>query len=174
MKLRFAWAGLLVLALAACGGGDDPAPADTGNNQNTGGNNTGGNNNTGGSTFTPPGTTTAGTVNAGLAGSYSLHYFKGTSEGCTTHCSFTEGQAVAVTVSADGKLSIAGKELTNPFYRSFGGQPNTFEVIWLDADAKVEYALSDNKTPHFNEINVGDASRPTNAAGVPTFLGQIR
>lgn len=130
----------------------------------TGGSNPGG--------TTPGGTTSPATVNAALAGAYSLVFKKGGGSGCGTVCSYTDGQTVDVTVHADGRLVIGALSLSNPFYRSYGGQPNLHEVIWLDSANNIEYALSDNAEPHFNEINVGNVA--TASGGVPGFIGQIR
>ena len=49
---------------------------------------------------------------------------------------------LTVVIGSDGSLSIPGKVLTNPFHRNFGSGPHTPEIIWLDAAANVEYALS--------------------------------
>jgi hypothetical protein len=122
-----------------------------------------------GSTSLQSGGGTPATVNAALAGTYQL-VFDGD---CAGRCGFSNGQAVTVTVHADGRLAVGSLELANPFHRDFGAGPHLPEAIWLDAQARVEYALSDNSKGVFNEINVGDASRPQ-PAGFPFFLGQLR
>ena len=55
------------------------------------------------------------------------------------------------------------------------GSAHTPEVHWADPDSSIEYALTDNDTGTFNEINVGAASRPNDFGGtqLPTFLGQL-
>ena len=70
-------------------------------------------------------------------------------------------------------LSLPGKTLSNPYFRILQGSttPHTPEIIWRDGN--IEYALTNNDSGTFNEINVGDISAPT-AAGLPKFLGQIR
>ena len=70
-------------------------------------------------------------------------------------------------------LSLPGKTLTNPYFRILQGSttPHTPEIIWRDGN--IEYALTNNDSGTFNEINVGDISAPT-SAGLPKFLGQIR
>jgi hypothetical protein len=52
-----------------------------------------------------------------------------------------------------------------------GGTTYDTEIVWRDGD--LVYALSDNTTGVFNEINVGDDSDRSNA-GFPAFLGQLR
>jgi hypothetical protein len=124
------------------------------------------------SSVQPNGTTSAATLNPALAGTRALKFF-GNTAGCGASCTFTEGQSLAVTVHADGRLSLPGLELSNPFQRHFGASPNTAEIIWLDATRNTEYALSHNGTGVFNEINVGNANSPQ-SYGVPAFIGQIR
>ncbi|WP_348673859.1 choice-of-anchor U domain-containing protein [uncultured Abyssibacter sp.] len=114
------------------------------------------------------GVTTPGTINSALVGSYTLTYHEAASGG-----PFSDGDTVNVTVAADGRLTVPAGTFGSPFYRSFGGTPNTAEIIWLDAGAQIEYALSDNNSGNFNEINIGDASQPQ-GSGVPAFLGQLR
>ncbi len=122
------------------------------------------------------GGTTPATINAALVNTYNLKFYAGGGEGCSggTVCPYSEGQDVPVVVNGDGTLSIPGKVLTNPYYRSYGSGPHLPEIIWLDAATNLEYALSDNEGGTFNEINVGDASRPQGPFGTPVFLGQIR
>jgi hypothetical protein len=122
----------------------------------------------------PNGDTTAATINPALVATYNLHFFKGSGSGCGTLCSFTEGQAVTAVVSANGSLTVAGKVLGSPFFRKFGGVPNSAEVIWLDSSANIEYALTNNTTGVVNEINVGNAAIAPPPSGVPGFIGQIR
>lgn len=118
---------------------------------------------------------TPATVAAALVGSYDLKFYAA-GAGCAgiTGCNFTDGQDVPVVVHGDGRLAIAGKVLTNPFYRNYGSGPHLYEVIWLDTETNLEYALSDNVEPHFNEINVADASQPQGPLNMPKFIGQIR
>lgn len=119
---------------------------------------------------------TPATVNAAVVNTYTLKFYAGGGEGCSggTTCPFDEGQDVPVVVSGDGSLSIAGKTLTNPFHRDLGNGPHLPEIIWLDAELGIEYALSNNESGEFREINVGDASRPQGPLGMPVYLGQIR
>ncbi len=119
------------------------------------------------------GTTSPATLNAALVGVYNLRFYVGGGDGCGSACAYSDGQDVPVSVGSDGSLSIPGKTLTNPFYRSYGAGPHLPEIIWLDAAAKVEYALTNNESGSFSEINVGDASTPQ-SLGVPRFLGQLR
>lgn len=120
------------------------------------------------------GSTVPATVNAALVGTHTLQFSAGGGAGCGSRCSYTEGQEVTVTVQADGGLAIPGKVLRNPFHRDFGsGMPHMPEIIWLDAEANIEYALSDNSTGTFNEINVGDAAQ-AGPSGLPAFIGQLR
>lgn len=125
-------------------------------------------------TFTSPGSsgggTTTASIHAALAGSYNLSFYKGSGAGCAgTGCTFTEGQAVSLSISGDNLNLPGGKVLTNPFYRN----GHTAEAIWLDAAAGIEYALTDNDSGTFSEINVGDGTHFT-PQGYPAFLGQIR
>lgn len=119
------------------------------------------------------GTTSPATVNAQFVGTRTL-VFSADGAGCGTVCNYTDGQSVSVTVTANNELVLPHKTLSNPFHRHYGGQAHLPEIIWLDAESNVEYALSDNSTGSFNEINVGDASNPQNASGIPGFIGQLR
>lgn len=120
------------------------------------------------------GSTVPATVHASLVGTRELQFSASSGAGCGSRCSYAEGQPVTVTVQSDGGLAIPGKVLRNPFHRDFGsGTPHMPEIIWLDAEANVEYALSDNTTGTFNEINVGDAAQP-GPFGLPAFIGQLR
>lgn len=127
-----------------------------------------------GGACSPAGETSPATVNALLAKSYSLKFFKGGGSGCGTVCSFADGDSISVVVAADGKLKVGSLELSNPVYRKFGGVANTAEAIWIDCTGKIEYALSDNKGGTFNEVNVGDTTKALGTSGVPGFIGQIR
>ncbi|KAF0807840.1 hypothetical protein A167_02815 [Alcanivorax sp. S71-1-4] len=118
------------------------------------------------------GGTSPATVHASLTGTYSLVFYAGGGEGCGNACDFIDEQAVSVVVGEDNTLSIDGTVLDNPYHRLFDGSPHLPEIIWRDGD--VEYALSSNDTGTFNEINVGDASRPQGPFGVPVFIGQLR
>lgn len=106
------------------------------------------------------------TVNAALAKTYSLNF----SGNCNGACSFVNGQNYSATVNSDSTLTIDGKTLTNPVRQKIGGAFNQTEIIW--SDGNLRYALSNNQTGLFNEINVGDASQPQ-AGGLPKFLGQL-
>lgn len=110
------------------------------------------------------GDTQPASVHASLAKSYSLK-FSGT---CGSECNFANGQTYTATV-AGNSLIINGKTLTNPVNQKVGGSFNLNEIIW--ADGNLRYALSNNQTGVFNEINVGDASQPV--SGLPKFLGQF-
>ena len=78
-------------------------------------------------------------------------------------------------MAADGKLTIGALVLSTPYYRKYGGVANKAEAIWIDCANNVEYALSDNSIPVFNEINVGDTTKPqAGGAGIPGFIGQMR
>ena len=156
-----------VTLLAACGGGGSGTTTAAATTTTTA--------TTTGGTCTPAGETVSATVNAALAKSYSLKFFKGSGSGCGTVCTYTEGGAVNVVLAAGGKLTVGTLELSSPFYRKFGGVANAAELIWSDCAAKVEYALTNNTSGTFNEINVGDTTKTTPGfVGVPGFIGQIR
>ncbi len=110
--------------------------------------------------------TQAATVHASLVKSYSL-VFEGN---CGTKCSFVDGQTYTATVGSDNSLIIASKTLTNPVNRKVSNAFNLVEIIWADGDLR--YALSNNQSGVFNEINVGDAANPQ-GTGAPGFLGQL-
>ena len=148
--------------LAACGGGGSGATATTTVATTTA------------AACTPAGETVAATINAALAKTYSLKFFKGSGSGCTTNCSYTEAGAVNVVVAAGGNLTVGTLELSSPYNRKFGGVANTAESIWIDCSAKIEYALTNNNSGTFNEINVGDTTKSAGTVGVPGFVGQIR
>ncbi|WP_339844121.1 hypothetical protein [uncultured Halopseudomonas sp.] len=122
----------------------------------------------------PPagGGTVAATINPQLVGNTTLIFKAGIGEGCGTLCSFTENQQVPVVVNADNSLVINGKTLTNPYYRLFSNTPNRAEIIWKDGN--IEYALTNNESGEFSEINIGDSARPNGPFNVPTFIGQLR
>lgn len=117
------------------------------------------------------GNTVTASLNASLAGTYNKVFY-GEGVGCGAACSFTEAQPVSFALSGN-VLSLPGKTLSNPYFRILQGAitPHTPEIIWRDGN--IEYALTDNNSGTFNEINVGDISAPT-SAGLPKFLGQIR
>ncbi|RYY64464.1 MAG: hypothetical protein EOO24_56210, partial [Comamonadaceae bacterium] len=127
-------------------------------------------------TFTaaPGGDTKPATVSADHVGTHDLVFKTGGGAGCAgTGCSYKDGDKLTFVVHGDGRLTLpGGKILTAPFNRSYGGTLNAHEIIWYDASAKIEYALSDNLGA-FNEINVGDLARPA-TGGLPRFLGQLR
>lgn len=110
------------------------------------------------------GDTEPATIHADLVGEYLLDY-----EASTTGGPFTDGETVTAIVTTASELQIAGKTLSDPFVRS----GNTAEIIWLDASDDIEYALTNNDSGTFNEINVGDASNPQSTSGIPGFLGQL-
>lgn len=129
--------------------------------------NGGGGGNTGG---TPNGNTTPATVNPVLVGTFDLTYSE-----ANPGAPFTDGQMVQVIVGSDNSLQLpGGTTLTNPFFRIFGSAANEAEVIWLDSANNLEYALSDNSSGTFNEINVGSTTNPQSTSGIPGFLGQLR
>lgn len=100
------------------------------------------------------------TVHANLAGDYTLQ-FEGS---CGSVCSFTNGQTYSANIE-DNNLTIDGKHFYHPFNRKVGGAFNLVEVNWDDGQAThLRYALSNNETGVFNEINVFDGS---------AFLGQF-
>ena len=115
--------------------------------------------------------TTPAQLNASLLGSYNKAFYQGSGAGCGTVCSYTEGQTVAVALLAGNVLSLDGRQLSNPYFRILGGSPHTPEIIWRDGD--IEYALTNNDSGLFSEINVGDLATPM-ANGFPRYLGQIR
>lgn len=112
-----------------------------------------------------PGDTTPGTVKNTIMGSYTL-VFEKRADGSP----FTDGQQVPVIVGSDNSLQIDGKTLRNPFNRTLPGgtSPHLPELIWRDEAKKLEYALSDNQSGNFNEINVADYSQTPRR-----FLGQL-
>ena len=114
--------------------------------------------------------TTPAQLNASLLGSYNKAFYQGNGAGCGTVCSYTEGQTVSVDLLAGNILSLDGRQLSNPYFRILGGSPHTPEIIWRDGD--IEYALTNNDSGLFSEINVGDLTTPAN--GFPRYLGQIR
>ena len=159
LTLKLGCVAFSVLALVACGGGGSSTPATATTGTTTAG--------------TPKGNTTTGTLNPVMAKTYNLKFFKGSGSGCGTVCAYTEGQSITVVAGTDGSLTVGTLVLTSPFYRKFGTTTNSAEIIWLDGAANIEYALSNNTSGTFNEINVGDASK-SDAVGIPGFIGQIR
>ena len=122
----------------------------------------------GGGNDGPNGTTQAATVNASLVSQFML-----VATSNQSGSPFTDDQMVMAVVTGDGTLQIDdGPVLGNPFERDSGNGFTGTEIIWLDTAADIEYALSNNSTGRFNEINVGDASAPV-GSGVPAFLGQL-
>lgn len=110
-------------------------------------------------------------INSKLVGSYTLVYAQNSKGG-----PFSEGDEVPAIVGADGSLEIGGKKFCEPFLQEYGGTPNDAEVIWYDTEDKIGYALTNNETGKFSEINIGDYTDfqdpPTNV--IPAFLGQFR
>jgi hypothetical protein len=119
----------------------------------------------GSSTLSVPGgssNTEPATVNAALGGNYTLTYHQSQAGGI-----YTDGQQVNFSINAGtGVLSVGGMPLGNPVYIKYSGVPNTAEVIWKDGN--IEYALSNNTTGVFNEINISDKSK------AQPFMGQFR
>ena len=132
----------------------------------------------GGSLPAAPATNNAGgtspaEVNDALVGTKNLVFKKGGSgEGCGSVCSFSEDQEVVVIIGADNSLTVDGKKLIEPFYMSYGVGPHLPEIIWKDGN--IEYALTNNESGEFSEINVGDKARPLGPFNLPTQLGQLR
>ena len=123
----------------------------------------------GGSSDGPNGVTRAATVHASLQAQYTL---KVTSSQAGSP--YSDGETYLVIVGSDNSLTLGdGPALSNPFEREIGGSFNAAEVIWLDEVNQLEYALSNNSTGSFNEINIGDAANPQAANGIPGFLGQM-
>ena len=123
----------------------------------------------GGSGDGPNGVTRAATVHANLQAQYTL---KVTSS--QPGSPYSDGETYLVIVGSDNSLTIGdGPALSDPFERQIGNSFNTAEVIWLDETHQLEYALSNNSTGSFNEINIGDAANPQAANGIPGFLGQM-
>lgn len=135
------------------------APASTTVGADNGGGNGGGD--------APNGTTSPGTVAAALVSQYTLTAIEN-----QPGSPYSDGDMVMAIVS-DSTLQIDdGPVLTDPFVRSINGNPQTTEIIWLDTATNLEYALSNNETGVFNEINIGDAANPI-SQGIPGFLGQL-
>ncbi|MES1944625.1 Metal-dependent hydrolases of the beta-lactamase superfamily I [Salinisphaera sp. PC39] len=114
---------------------------------------------------------TSATLNTDLVGTYDLVYTESETGG-----PFNDGEGVQATVSSSGQLHIGGTILADPQHCIYDGSTHTPEIIWADPDEQIEYALTDNDTGTFNEINVGDASRPRDFGDtqLPTFLGQLK
>lgn len=117
----------------------------------------------------PPGDTVPAEVNQQLVGDYTLVYADLSAD--NDQDPFSDGQTVTASVGADGSLTIDGKTLTDPYFRQSGGTTLTVEVTWFDAEANIEYALSNNDSGTFNEINVGESG--AGSGGFPAFLGQL-
>lgn len=84
-----------------------------------------------------------GTVKPGLVGNYSLRY-----QQIATGGPYSNGQQVPAIVGSDNSLTIDGKKLINPFLKTV----SPAEIFWKDGN--LEYALSNNTTGVFNEINL--------------------
>ncbi|HEY0915306.1 MAG TPA: hypothetical protein VGE22_10580 [Solimonas sp.] len=113
-----------------------------------------------------PASTQPATINGLLAKPYALVFKQAGGLGCGSSCSFANNQEVGATVGTNGTLTIGGKTLSAPFNRSSGGSFNTVEILWQDG--QIVYALSNNQTGAFNEINV----ERVNGDGYE-FLGQL-
>ncbi|MDO9177551.1 MAG: hypothetical protein Q7U16_04370 [Agitococcus sp.] len=94
----------------------------------------------------------SGTVATGLAGTYNLVY-----QQIVAGNPYSNNQQVSAIIAAN-TLTIAGKALSNPYLKT--GVPA--EIYWQDGT--LEYALSNNSTGAFNEINVSNNG---------VFLGQF-
>lgn len=103
---------------------------------------------------------TPATVNTGLVKNYDLIYKQTQAGG-----GYVADQKVTAIVSSNGDLAINGFVIKSPYYDKVNGAVFTGEVIWKDVNIK--YALSNNNTGVFNEINVFDSNK-TNS-----FLGQF-
>ena len=103
---------------------------------------------------------TPATINTGLVKNYDLIYNQTQAGG-----GYVANQKVTAIVSSNGDLVINGFVLKNSYYDKINGADFTGEVIWKDVNIK--YALSNNTTGVFNEINVFDTNK-TNP-----FLGQF-
>lgn len=103
---------------------------------------------------------TPATINTGLVKNYDLIYNQTQAGG-----GYVANQKVTAIVSSNGDLAINGFVLKEPYYDKVNGSVFTGEVIWKDVNIK--YALSNNNTGVFNEINVFDSNK-TNS-----FLGQF-
>jgi hypothetical protein len=108
--------------------------------------------------------TQATTIHTSLAKNYNLTF----AGNCGSACPFINNQTYSASVSGNN-LVINSKTLTNPVNNKVGGSFNLNEAIWTDGN--IRYALSNNQTGVFNEINVNDASQLV--GGQPKFLGQF-
>ena len=127
-------------------------------------------NNNGGGGDGPNGTTRAATVHANLQAQYTL-----TVVNSQPGSPYTDGESFLVIVDSSNQLTIGdGPALSGPFEREISGTFNDAEVIWLDETNQLEFALSDNRTGVFNEINIGDAANPQSSNGIPGYLGQLK
>lgn len=121
-----------------------------------------------------PENTVPATISPALVGTRTLVFHADDAACGAEGCPFPDGEEVEVTVHADGRLTLGQRVLTGPFHRKlFGGtDPHLPEIIWRDSEG-VEFALSNNETGVFNEINVGDGNNLVMPGGYPTFLGQL-
>jgi hypothetical protein len=129
----------------------------------------GGSGGSGGSNFV----TEPATVNSGLVGAYTLVYFDSDSAGRDP---FANDEQVMANIGSDGTLTVGNiGPLSNPFLQSgpAGGAVNTAEIIWEDPATGLLYAVTNNDSGTFNEINVGDPQNPQQS-GFPGFVGQLR
>jgi hypothetical protein len=108
------------------------------------------------------------TVNASLVKSYSLTF---TDSDCGPACPFVNGQNYTAVVGSDNSLTINSEKLMSPVNQKYAGEFYFTEIIW--ADGNLRYALSNNQTGAFNEINLGDANQPR-PDGLPKYLGQFK
>lgn len=116
--------------------------------------------------------TEAGTVNDGLVGEYTLVYFDSDAAGRDP---FSNDEQISASIGADNTLTVGDiGPLSGPFLQSgpAGGAVNTAELIWEDPATGLLYAVSNNDTGVFNEINVGDPQNPQQS-GFAGFVGQL-
>lgn len=111
------------------------------------------------------------TVNSGLYGSYTLTFTRGLGIAASA-VPYVDGQEYSASIAAGGVLMIAGSTYTAPFYRTVSGVPATDEAVWFGMPLNLEFAVSNNDSGVFNEINVFNPF-PSSGTGIPQFLGQF-
>lgn len=115
-----------------------------------------------------PGSNVPATINPGLVGDYLLTYFEAEAGG-----PFMEGETVMVIVGDDNTLQVGDLLLQDPYHLvQNDGFVFATEIIWLDDATGIAYALSNNETGVFNDLNLGDTTQPQ-PSGFPLFLGQL-